>query len=195
MRNLKRFFSLFMVMMIVTVMSVGCEKTKVVEPRKASEEKQKRSAEDQKRVEEILREGEESDGVKSGEDELTEEDIKDLKITIRDIVISDYLNPNNISPESFKWPTEEWVWEYFYLISEIETAKYAPDVDSSDFDITYFTDTIPSDQMYLKDLMDTAFKGVQSWLGKQGEFDGDYYYNNVIGIMQPFEEFFNTIEF
>lgn len=195
MRKLRCVFSVFMVIMIVTVMTVACgSKAHEKEQKTAkSAEGEKKSDNVEKPIKEIEEEeAKEANGVKGIYDEPTEEDIKNLKDTIRDTVISDYLTPNNIPPEEFQWPTEEWAWQYFGLIAEIEVTKFTPEDDEIDICNAI---TIPSDQMYLKDLMDTALQGVRNWLDTQGEFDVQYYGNVKDMVLFPYEEFFNTIEF
>lgn len=195
MKKLRCVFSVFMVMMIVTVMAVGCgseANEKETKPEETVADEEKKSDRVEKMIEEIMQEGEDESGVKGIYDEPTEEDIKNLKDTIRDTVISDYLTPNNIPPEEFQWPTEECAWGYFSLIAEAESTKFTPEDD--DVDITEAIN-IPSDQMYLKDLMDTALQGVRNWLDTQGEFDVQYYGNVKDMVLFPYEEFFNTIEF
>lgn len=193
MRKLKCIFSM---LMIVTVMAVACgSKAHEQEPKTADPaEGQKKSDKVEKLIKEIEKEeAKEFDGVKRLGDDLTEEDIKDLKDTIRDTVISDYLTPNNIPQESFQWPTEECAWDYLRLLTDVELGKFTPEEDD-DIDISEVIN-IPSDQMYLKDLMEVAFKGVMNWLDKQGEYEIDYYYVTVIGGISPLKEFFSSIEF
>lgn len=107
--------------------------------------------------------------MKTGDDDVTEEYIQSLKDSIRDTVISEYIEPNEISPEEFVWPdANSENWKYFDRLTENLRIKLytGVELDSSD------ASDIPDEPD--KSIMDAAFNGLSYWLNKQGKYDSEY---------------------
>ena len=178
-KNLKRFISIIMVMAMVFAMAAGCGKKEEAATDK-DEPKTEATAEDQAESEDETSElgKEEStevvdDGVmKTGDDSLTEEDIQNLKDSIRDAVISEYLEPNKISAEEFVWPDSSDVesWEYFAKLVENFKIEYETGVE------------MPASEEELtssKKILKASFNGIMNWLDEQGSYDGWYFVNTM----------------
>lgn len=125
---------------------------------------------------------------KTGDDILTEEDIQSLKESIRDTVISEYLEPNNISVEDFAWPDkDDGDWGYLrQLVREYSlslTVGYEMDISK--------VDSSPSSN---SEIIEAVFNGIIYWLNEQGAFDLEYA-DNVFSVLLPYDEVITTIDF
>lgn len=190
----KRILSILMVtIMAFAVATTACGK-KEDETTAQEETKVEAPTEDDKQQEEsntaesdVAEEGEEpvNDGeMKTGADTLTEEEIQELKTSIKDAVVSEYLKPNNISPEEFSWSeivTDDWT--LFNMLVE----EYIPTIELGMGMFSHEADT------QSQKIVMAVFKGVTNWLEGQGKFDSEYLYN-VVSTLQPYDQVIPTID-
>ncbi len=124
---------------------------------------------------------------KTGEDTLTEEDVQSLKDSIRDTVISEYLEPNNISVEEFAWPDKDEDWGYLReLVGQYGLAFLAC---SDEIDISSVDSSLASNPEVIK----AVLNGIINWIDKQGDFDMGYM-ENVFSAVYPYKEVIPTID-
>ena len=126
-------------------------------------------------------------GKKTGDDMLTDEDVQSLKDSIRDTVISEYLEPNSISVEDFAWPDKDsGELGYMSRISQEYTLRFSvgETLDVSKIDSSSYSNP---------EIMEAAFNGIINWLDKQGKYDYGYL-ENVLDSLVPYKEVIPTID-
>lgn len=125
--------------------------------------------------------------MKTDDDVLSEEDIQDLKNTIRDTVISEYIEPNNVKVEDFSWPDED-SGEWGYMVALVEKYNLA-------FTIGYKMDIseVNSSAYSNPKIIEAAFNGITYWIDEQGKCDLGYV-ENVFSAMFPYDEVLGTID-
>ena len=187
----KRILSIILVFVMVFVMAAtACGKKE--EAAEKEEPKQEETSDEEEADEEddaeAADEEETANGVtKSIDDTLTEEDIQSLKDSIRDAVISEYLEPNNISVEDFAWPDKDsGEWGYMSMLSQEYSLRFSVGeaMDVSKVDSSSYSNP---------EIMEAAFNGIINWLNKQGKYDGGYL-DNVIDSLAPYDEVIPTID-
>ena len=128
------------------------------------------------------------DGVmKTGNDKLTDEDVQSLKDSIRDTVISEYLEPNNISVEDFAWPDKD-SGEWGYMVMLVNEYDLSLSI-GYEMDIS----TVDSSKYSNPEIIKAAFNGIINWINEQGDFDLGYS-NNVFFELYPYKEVIPTID-
>lgn len=189
----KRILSIILVFVMVFAMAAaGCGKKE--EAAEKEEPKQEETSDaDEAEVDdeddvEAADEEETANGVKKSiDDTLTEEDIQSLKDSIRDAVISEYLEPNNISVEDFAWPDKDsGEWGYMSMLSQEYSLRFSVGeaMDVSKVDSSSYSNP---------EIMEAVFNGIINWLNKQGKYDGGYL-DNVIDSLVPYNEVIPTID-
>lgn len=182
--NRKRILSFIMVMVMVFAMAAtacGKKEEAAVKEEPKQEEASDVDEEDVADVEDDAdaadEEADTSKVKKTGDDILTEEDIQSLKDSIRDAVISEYIEPNEISLEEFTWPvasSNDWIY-FDGLIKRFTIELYTGvEMDNSD------SSDVPDEPN--KSIIEAAFKGVLNWLNTQGSYDSEYV-GNVAGVL------------
>lgn len=177
----KRILSIILVFVMVFAMAAtACGK------KEEAAEKEEPKQEETSDEEEADEEDESSDGVmKTGDDDITEEDFESLKDSIRDTVISEYLEPNNISAEEFEWPDiGDESWEYFITSKEYLAVYVDSGVEMS----------IAEPTTQNQKLMKAVLNGITSWLDSQGSYDIGYF-NNTMRELKPYNAIIPTIDF
>ncbi len=196
MKSKKRILSIiFVFVMAFAMAATACGKKE--ETAEKEETKQEETSDtdeagvdDKNDAEAADNEDESSDKVmKTGEDTLTEEDIQSLKDSIRDTVISEYLEPNNISVEDFAWPNEDGDWGYLRQLYREYDLALALGYDKDEFDISE-VDSSPSSN---PEVIKAVFNGIINWIKNQGDFDLGYM-KNVFSAVYPCKEVIPTID-
>ncbi len=187
MKSKKRILSIIFVFVIVFAMAATACGKKEEAAEKEEPKQEETSDTDEAEVDD---EDESSNGVmKTGEDALTEEDVQSLKDSIRDTVISEYLEPNNISVEDFAWPNEDGDWGYLRQLYREYDLALALSYDKDEFDISE-VDSSPSSN---PEVIKAVFNGIINWINEQGDFDLEYM-KNVFSAVYPYKEVIPTID-
>lgn len=169
----KRLISILMVAVMVIVMLGACGKKeeKAADPEK---EETKVEAEKEARPETAADEEDnksaDSGAMKTEADILTEEDIQSLKNSIRDTVISEYIESNNMSAEEFSWPdpSDADAWEHFAKLIEYFIIEYESGAKISQPE---------SELTESQKIVEAAYNGIINWLDMQGNYDAGYFIN------------------
>lgn len=114
--------------------------------------------------------------VKDGTTPITDAQIDELKSYIKDAVVSEYLEPNGLTPADLEWP-EDW--------SEFIAAEESIGLNLS---------IGMPDEIVVNSSIDAVLKGVQNWFLKQGSFDYSYS-QNVMHLLEPFYEVIPAIDY
>jgi len=176
----RRIFSLFMVVIMVCALAVGCGGKKDED---VQENQKKTEASDDKKKEEGVapeepagaETSEESEEVtpKTENDTLSEEDIAALKASIRDTVMKEYVGPNGITVDQIVWPEN---WEDFSIMVN----QYAVCLDlGSEFEL--------ETEKSSTDILVAVFLGILNWLDEQGEYTLGYF-SNTMAVLEPRKE-------
>lgn len=191
-KDFKRFLGI-MVFVMTFVMAAGCGKDDAEE--KDSGTKAETAVQETDQVEkdtadvEAPEAAEEADSSSSGavlgeEDTLTEEDIEALKASIRDAVISEYLEPNGIAPEEFEWPDITDPCWHSHLVLIIAEYRERLTIDENA--------VIETGETESEKVMDAVFSGILKWLDTKGEYD-IWYFNNTVEVLSPYYEVIPSI--
>ena len=189
-RKFKRFLSIMMVAAMVIAMAAACgKKEEAAAPEELEVETEVTVSEGTKGTKEDAQQKEETasnEKMKSEADTLTDDDIQNLKASIRDTVISEYIEPNNMSIEEFAWPdsSDSEAWEHFAKLVEYSKIEYETGAK------------MPKSESELTDaqkVMEAAFKGIINWLDTQGNYDG-WYFVNTMSTLDPYPMTISTID-
>lgn len=143
----KRLFSLFLVFILAVALAAGCGGKDEDAGDQEDPKKTEASAVDDKAADkqEDAAEEQPEDPVISEEVNeygFTEAQVQSLYECIRESVLTEYLQPNNISPESFIWPEDfDAVWRY--IDSKLQNYSFngdkdmIPDEFGADYDSTF----------------------------------------------------------
>lgn len=191
----RRSFSLFLVFVMVIAMAVACgNKEEASETDDAKTEASADETEDaQQEAEQPDDDVDASESVET--EQLTEDELKEnLRETIREAVISEYLTPNNIPIESFEWPNDDWSKQYIGSLIDLSLLSLSVGQEPN-YDLLAERD-VPAGFESQKELMDVTYNAILKWLEEnKPEDDSEYYYENMIGLMSPPEEFVTSIDF
>lgn len=182
--NRKRILSFIMVMVMVFAMAATACGKKEEAAEKEEPKQEEASDADEEDVADVEDDADAADEEadtskvkKTGDDILTEEDIQSLKDSIRDAVISEYIEPNEISLEEFTWPeasSNDWI--YFDGLIKNFTIELYTGVEMNNSELS----TIPDEPD--KSIMDAAFDGLLNWLNAQGSYDSEYVGNVAVAL-------------
>ena len=123
---------------------------------------------------------------KSGHDEISEEELANLKESIAKSIVKNYFEPNNIDPASFAWPDKmDDVWGYY----DIRMNDFQGDLVDGE------TEARPADteDSYYSELGEAIFLGVIDWLDSQGPYKPSYL-NRVADVLRPYEDVILSID-
>ena len=199
-KNFKRLIIVLMVVLMVSAMAAACSGKDETTETDDSKTETTVAEDDEKdaQQEDANRPPEEEEAAKPVEPEreaLTEEETKQsIKEAIKEAVISEYLTPNNIPKESFEWPSDDWSKQYIGSLIDLSFLSFAagqePNLDSLS------EKEVPADRVSEKELMDVAFNAILKWLDEnKDKYDSEYYYENILSLMSPPEEFIMSISF
>ncbi len=195
MKSKKRILSIIFVFVIVFAMAATACGKKEETAEKEEPKQEETSDTDEAEVDDVEDDAAAVDaeeppadkGKKTGEDMLTDEDVQSLKDSIRDTVISEYLEPNNISVEDFAWSDKDEDWGYLReLVGQYGLAFLAC---SDEIDISSVDSSLASNPEVIK----AVFNGIINWIDKQGDFDMGYI-ENVFSAVYPYKEVIPTID-
>lgn len=183
MKSLKRYFSIIVMIATVATMTACGSKDDKTNKQEETENAQSKT-EDTESVTDKETEPEKPAG-DSG-DSVTEEDVTAVKESIKQAVISEYLEPNGIAPENFTWPeSNSSAWEYFGgLLRQYLSKNYL------DTDMPLDPNFIPGSPY--KEIIDAAYDGIITWYESSGEGSFDRF-ESLMGALQPWQEVISSI--
>lgn len=190
-RKFKRFLSILMVVAMVIAMAAACgkkeeaaelekkEDTKVEVEKETEPAEAEENAADEQQVDDVV-------DVAVPDENLGDEDIRELKVTIKDAVINEYIIPNGIAKETFSWPEGSSIaWEYCSQL----TLNYAMNkffgTDAS-IDPNFIP---PSPE---KEIIDAVYNGIIAWYESSGR-DSYEQFEGMTAALQPCNEVISTI--
>lgn len=125
--------------------------------------------------------------VDTTKEKLTDEDIEALKASIAETVTKEYLEPNNIAVEDFKWPaSESSAWSY---LGEMIGAYEAQHFLGFEGEWEY-TDVAEGAD---KEIVETVLKGFTTWY-EESKVSNYNFYKDMILKLQPYNEVIPVID-
>lgn len=164
--NKKRIFSIIIIMVMVCAMAAaGCGKKEETTKNKDEPKREEIKKEEADKVEpEKAEEPAATEAKDTNKTKLDDADIEALENSIRDAIIKEYLEPNNVSAEDFSWPSAEELeaWEYFSSL-KLNLAGFTEEVDMS---------IVPGSPS--KEIIEALFSGLANWYEESGVENFDY---------------------
>lgn len=120
-----------------------------------------------------------SDIMLTADTEITDEDIQKIYASIKESIITEYLEPNGIDPVDFSWSVSSEAWSYLVYLFESYYMELFTGVEMD----TSSTENLPPSPE--KEIMDSIFTGMLNGLDNLGKYDADYY-NNFTQRLNPF---------
>lgn len=153
----------------------------------AKEEKK----EEDKKVEESTADPEEEEeaevvseqGPYTGDTEISEAMKKELGASIAETFTKEYLEPNNINPKEYEWPSESALeeWSYFSAMTDLLYATVAAGIEfEHERNPSSFTDD-PDEILFTHSI----WNGILNWLGNHESYDKEFVGNLNFETLGP----------
>lgn len=184
--NIMRRRVLSLVLVIVMVAAMTACGSKKEETEEQEDNKKTEAAEDKKMDGTEEETSEDAGGGEISEEPvgMTETDIEEVKASIKESVIKEYLEPNGIAPETFSWPVEDsTAWLYCNELISIYSLQQFGGIDKE----SEFMPDSPE-----KEIIDATFEGIINWFEASREINRENL-NEMINALIPFYASISTI--